>query len=255
MRLALEQAARAAELGEVPVGAVLVRDGVVVAQAYNRRETDKNALAHAELLAIDQACRALGGWRLFGATLYVTLEPCPMCTGAIINARIDHVVYGAGDQKAGSCGSVVDLTQYPYNHKPKLTGGVLEQECAEMLSRFFQQLRQKKKQRADAAKNNGNPTEEGGVVLNEKLYEFDAVIQKVPEIDGAYVEVPFDVKEEFGKGRVPVFATFDGEQYKGSLVRMGTPGHILGVRKEIRKKIGKQPGDTVHVTLREREPK
>lgn len=89
--------------------------------------------------------------------------------------------------------------------------------------------------------------------MNEKVYEFDAVIQKVSEIDGAYVEVPFDVKEEFGKGRVAVLATFDGETYKGSLVRMGTPGHILGVRKEIRKKIKKQPGDTVHVTLRERE--
>lgn len=144
MYLALEQAQKAANLGEVPVGAVIVRDGQVIATAHNRREMDKNALAHAELLAIHQACTALRGWRLFGCTLFVTLEPCPMCTGAIINSRIDRVVYGARDGKAGSCGSVLDLTSYPFNHKPKLEGGVLEQECSAILSDFFQQLRQKK---------------------------------------------------------------------------------------------------------------
>lgn len=253
MRLALEQAARAAELGEVPVGAVIVRDGQVIAQACNRRETDKNALAHAELLAIDEACRKLGGWRLFGATLFVTLEPCPMCTGAIINSRIDRVVYGARDAKAGSCGSVVDLTGFPYNHKPELVGGVLAEECAGILSSFFKKLRLQRKREKEKNADSGLSAAQGGNRLNEKTYEFDAVIQKVPDIDGAYVEIPFDVKEEFGKGRVPVIAYFDGEKYKGSIVRMGTPCHILGVRKEIRKKIGKQPGDTVHVSLRERE--
>ena len=144
MELAIEQAKIAASLGEVPVGAVIVKNGEIVATAYNRRELDKNALAHAELLAIDRACSRLGGWRLFGCTLYVTLEPCPMCTGAIINARIVRVVYGAVDPKAGSCESVVQLTEFPYNHKPVLEGGLLQQECSQLLSSFFQQLRNKK---------------------------------------------------------------------------------------------------------------
>lgn len=141
MRMALTLAAQAAELGEAPVGALVVRDGVVVGTGFNRRETGKNALAHAELIAIDEACRTLGGWRLFGCELYVTLEPCPMCAGAIINSRIDRVIYGAYDKKAGSCGSVVNLFELPYNHFPKAVGGVLEQECAEILSTFFKKLR------------------------------------------------------------------------------------------------------------------
>ena len=144
MELAIEQAKIAASLGEVPVGAVIVKNDSVIATAYNRRELDKNALAHAELLAIDRACKRLGGWRLFGCTLYVTLEPCPMCTGAIINSRIDRIVYGAIDPKAGSCESVIHLTELPYNHKPVLEGGLLRQECSKLLSDFFQQLRNKK---------------------------------------------------------------------------------------------------------------
>ncbi len=122
MELAIEQAKIAASLGEVPVGAVIVKNDSIVATAYNRRELDKNALAHAELLAIDRACKRLGGWRLFGCTLYVTLEPCPMCTGAIINSRIDRVVYGALDPKAGSCESVIPLTEFPYNHTVLFVG-------------------------------------------------------------------------------------------------------------------------------------
>ena len=129
MRLALALAAEAAAEGEVPVGAVIVRDGAVVGTGRNRRETARSALAHAEIEAIADACRRLGGWRLFGSTLYVTLEPCPMCAGAIINARIDRVVYGARDSKAGSCGSVTDLFVLPYNHKPAAEGGLLEGEC------------------------------------------------------------------------------------------------------------------------------
>ena len=113
MGLALQQAQKAAALGEVPVGAVVVREGAVIATGYNRREIDRNALAHAELLAIDAACKRLGGWRLFGCTLYVTLEPCAMCMGAAINARIDRIVYGACDPKAGSCGSLVAVS---YTH-------------------------------------------------------------------------------------------------------------------------------------------
>ena len=145
MGLALQQAQKAAALGEVPVGAVVVREGTVISTGYNRREIDQNALAHAELLAIDAACKRLGGWRLFGCTLYVTLEPCAMCMGAAINARIDRVVYGASDKKAGSCGSLVDLAALPYNHRPQWVGGVREPECAALLSDFFQRLREQKK--------------------------------------------------------------------------------------------------------------
>ena len=115
MRQALELAKKAAEEGEVPVGAVVVKDGVVVATGRNRREKGKNALYHAELEAIDNACKALGGWRLWQCELYVTLEPCPMCTGAIINAHIDTVVYGCDDQRAGCCGTAADLFALPYS--------------------------------------------------------------------------------------------------------------------------------------------
>ena len=141
MSLALDQARLAASLGETPIGAVLVWEGQVVASAYNRRELDRLATAHAELLAINEACRMLGGWRLHKATLYVTLEPCPMCAGAIINARIKRVVYGASDRKAGCCGSVLDLFREPFNHHPEVTGGVLAEESAALLSHFFKQLR------------------------------------------------------------------------------------------------------------------
>ena len=148
MDKALALAREALEDGEVPVGCVIVRRGVIVGQGRNRRETDKSALAHAEVEAIRQACAALGGWRLWECTLYVTLEPCPMCAGAIINARIPRVVYGARDAKAGSCGSVVDLFSLPYNHKPQVEQGLLEEECGAVLSRFFRDLRARRRQSA-----------------------------------------------------------------------------------------------------------
>ncbi|MBQ4101231.1 MAG: tRNA adenosine(34) deaminase TadA, partial [Oscillospiraceae bacterium] len=137
MTLALDEAKKASDIGEVPVGTVIVRDGEVVACAYNRRECDKNALSHAEVLAISKACEKLGGWRLHQCELYVTLEPCPMCTGAIINSRIKRVVFGASDKKAGCMGSIVNLTEYPFNHKPEIVGGVLADESAQLLSDFF----------------------------------------------------------------------------------------------------------------------
>lgn len=143
MKEALLCAQTSAENGEVPVGAVIVKDGQIISRGHNRRETGKNALYHAELEAIDGACKALGGWRLWQCELYVTLEPCPMCAGAIINARIKRVVFGARDKKAGSCGSVVNLYELPYNHRPQLSGGVLEDECAAVLREFFQKLRNK----------------------------------------------------------------------------------------------------------------
>ena len=133
MNLALQEARKAQALGEVPVGAVMVRGDQVVGRGYNRREVDQDALAHAEVLAIAEACRALGSWRLDDCTLYVTLEPCPMCAGAILNARVKRVVYGASDPKAGSVGSLIHLFELPFNHRPAVTTGVLEEQCSQML--------------------------------------------------------------------------------------------------------------------------
>ncbi len=144
MREALILAAEAAAEGEVPVGAVVVQDDRVVGRGRNRREMGKNALAHAEIEAIHEACQTLGGWRLPRCELYVTLEPCPMCAGAIINSRIERVYFGAFDSKAGSCGSVVNLFSLPYNSQPECVGGILQEECAAQLSAFFQNLRKKK---------------------------------------------------------------------------------------------------------------
>lgn len=143
MKKAIECANKAAEIGEAPIGAVIVKDGIIISRAYNKREIKKNALYHAEILAIDKACKKLGGWRLPGCTLYVTLEPCPMCAGAIINSRIERVVFGAFDSKAGSCGSVIDLFSLPYNHKPIVTTGILQNECSHLLTDFFKKLRNK----------------------------------------------------------------------------------------------------------------
>lgn len=145
MKRALELAEISALEGEVPVGAVVVKDGEIVGEGRNRRELGKNALYHAELEAIDNACKRLGGWRLWQCDLYVTLEPCPMCAGAIINSRIKTVYFGARDSKAGSFGSVVNFNDIPYNHKPQLVGGVMEQECSDILSDFFKNLRQRKR--------------------------------------------------------------------------------------------------------------
>ena len=149
MRLALEEAEKAAQEGETPVGAVIVRNGEVIATARNRRELGKNALYHAELSAIDLACRKLGGWRLWECELYVTLEPCPMCAGAAINARLRRVVYGASDAKAGSCGSRINLFELGYNHRPECVCGVLAEESTALLKHFFAELRQRKKNMGD----------------------------------------------------------------------------------------------------------
>jgi len=141
MDVALELAREAMADGEVPVGCVIVRDGQIVGRGRNRRETGKTALGHAEVEAIADACRNLGGWRLWDCTLYVTLEPCPMCAGAIINARIPKVVCGARDSKCGACGSVCDLFQMDFNHHPSITYGVREAESAVLLQQFFADLR------------------------------------------------------------------------------------------------------------------
>lgn len=145
MQKALELAKISAAEGEVPVGAIIVKGDEIVGTGRNRREYGKNALYHAEIEAIDNACKTLGGWRLWECDMYVTLEPCPMCAGAIINSRIKTVYYGASDLKAGSFGSVVDFNSLPYNHKPEIVSGVMQDETREMLSDFFKGLREKKK--------------------------------------------------------------------------------------------------------------
>jgi tRNA(adenine34) deaminase len=149
MGLAIEEARKAEALGEVPIGAVIVRDGQVVGRGYNLRETTKDPLAHAELLAIKEASKTMGGWRLIGATLYVTLEPCPMCAGAIVQARLPKIVYGAMDPKAGCAGSLMNLLQEErFNHQVEMMQGVREEECSELLKNFFRSLRERRKKKA-----------------------------------------------------------------------------------------------------------
>ncbi|MBC8536300.1 nucleoside deaminase [Clostridiales bacterium BX7] len=141
MKQAINKAGQALATGDVPIGAVVVRDGEIIAAACNEKERCGDALRHAELLALERAAAAIGDWRLSDCTLYVTLEPCPMCAGAIINARVGALVYGAADEKAGACGSVCNLFAMPLNHAPAVTRGVRERECAELLERFFETLR------------------------------------------------------------------------------------------------------------------
>lgn len=155
MRLALEEAQKAYEKEEVPIGAVLVdEDGAVVARGHNMRENWHDATAHAELIAIQQACKDLERWRLSGLTLYVTIEPCPMCAGAIVMSRVDRVVYGSTDAKAGACESVFNIPGNPtLNHRPEITAGILQQECADIMKRFFKMRREQRK----AAKKKPSP--------------------------------------------------------------------------------------------------
>ncbi|WP_223811994.1 tRNA adenosine(34) deaminase TadA [Geobacillus sp. 46C-IIa] len=146
MKLAIEEAKKAEQIGEVPIGAVIVQDGRVIARAHNLRETEQRAIAHAEILAIDEACQAIGSWRLERATLYVTLEPCAMCAGAIVLSRIERVVFGASDPKGGCAGTLMNLLQESrFNHQADVTSGVLASECGSLLSDFFRRLREQKK--------------------------------------------------------------------------------------------------------------
>lgn len=143
MRRAMELAREAEKIDEVPVGALIVRDGEIIAEAYNTRENSKCATHHAEILAIERACSALGGWRLPGVTLYVTMEPCVMCAGAIINSRIPRVVYGVPDLRFGAFGSLLNLAEVPLNHTPEIVGGILEEENRELLQSYFKKKREK----------------------------------------------------------------------------------------------------------------
>ncbi|MGY4110079.1 tRNA adenosine(34) deaminase TadA [Aeribacillus sp. SP014] len=155
MTLAIEEAKKAEKIGEVPIGAVLVVDDVVVAKAHNLRETEQRSIAHAEILAIEEACRKLRTWRLENSTLYVTLEPCPMCAGAIVMSRIERVVFGAFDPKAGCAGTLMNLLNEPrFNHQTEVISGVKQEQCSEMLTCFFQKLREEKKRLKMKNKNN-----------------------------------------------------------------------------------------------------
>ncbi len=146
MRLAIDEALKAKDKLEVPIGAVIVQNDEVVASAYNLRETEQRSVAHAELLAIDEACKKLGTWRLEDATLYVTLEPCPMCAGAIVLSRVKRVVFGAYDPKGGCAGTLLNLLEFEkFNHQAEVVGGMLEEECGNLLTTFFRELRQRKK--------------------------------------------------------------------------------------------------------------
>lgn len=146
MRLAIDEALKAKDKLEVPIGAVIVQNDEVIASAYNLRETEQRSVAHAELLAIDEACKKLGTWRLEDATLYVTLEPCPMCAGAIILSRVKRVVFGAYDPKGGCAGTLLNLLEFEkFNHQAEVVGGMLEEECGSLLTTFFRELRQRKK--------------------------------------------------------------------------------------------------------------
>ena len=144
MTIALSEATVGAAMGEVPVGAVIVKDGEIIASTHNLRENGGGASAHAELLAINEACERLGSWRLSGCELYVTLEPCPMCAGAIINSRLDRVIFGAKDPRMGALGSVIDLNNYPLGHKVEVRAGVLAEESLELLRDFFRDMREGK---------------------------------------------------------------------------------------------------------------
>ncbi len=158
MALALEEARAAAREGEAPVGAVVVVDGEVVTRGRNRREADHDPTAHAELLAVREAAARLGRWRLSGATVYVTLEPCPMCAGALILARVDRVVFGAYDPKAGACGSVVDLFETGrFNHRPDLVGGVMAETCGRVLTEFFEERRGQQQNKSNRSGSASSP--------------------------------------------------------------------------------------------------
>lgn len=146
MNIAIEEAMKAAEIGEVPVGAVIVKDGEVIARGYNRVEIDNDATAHAELIAIKEASKKLGVWRLSGCTLYVTLEPCAMCAGAMVHSRINKLIVGTDDYKRGCAGTVIDLLNFePFNHKVEVIKGVLAYKCSQILSGFFENLRRSRK--------------------------------------------------------------------------------------------------------------
>ncbi len=191
MKAALKLAKKSADEGEVPVGCVIVCDGEIVGRGRNRRESKKTALSHAELEAIAKACKKLGGWRLQRCDMYVTLEPCPMCAGAIINSRIKTVYYGADDDKAGACGSVLNLFEAGFNHKPQTVRGLLQDDCRTVLQDFFKALRERQKQAKMIRKqaNRDSLRRIPGVGDDMEQHLNSVGIEKIPDLIGTSPDV------------------------------------------------------------------
>jgi len=238
MKRALLCAKKAAALGEVPVGAVVVLDGKVIATGYNRRETGKNALLHAEMIALQRACRKVEGWRLEECDLYVTLEPCPMCAGALINARIRRVYIGAMDEKGGCMGSLCDLTQLPFNHRPEVVRGVLKEECEKILTDFFHRLREKKRP-VRATVTLRSFTQQDVPVLHRYLYpklSLKQISETVADwnslrYEGAYCEFFAVISgEEIPVGYVNLFERSDGRISVGAHIFAGFRGKSYGTQ-------------------------
>lgn len=235
----MDEALRLAELafleGEVPVGAVITIGNKIIGTGRNRREKGKNALHHAEIEAINEACKRLGGWRLWECELYVTLEPCPMCAGAIINARIKNVVFGAYDKKNGACGSVTNLFESGFSYSPSYEGGFMEEECADVLSRFFKDLRKKSEEKKQPKRENNNM---------EKIASFTVDHTKllrgmyISRIDGDVVTYDIrtrrpNVEEVMENGAIHtvehLFATFvRNSEFKDNIIYFGPMGCRTG---------------------------
>lgn len=231
MRQALDLAREAMEAGEVPVGCVVVWEGRVVGRGRNRREENKDALAHAELMAIHEANQTLGGWRLHKADLYVTLEPCAMCAGGIVNARIPRVWYGAEDTRFGACGSALDVFSAPLNHRPQVTGGILAEESLALMQQFFQRLREKRKKPASPCCG-----ETKGDILMEFQYEDNRIF--LPDGKGGVLaEITFPV----GGDGLPVI---DHTYVSGSLRGQGVAGKLMEAAVTALRASGRQ----AHVT-------
>ena len=259
MEIAMELAEEAAAEGETPVGAVVVRkDGLIAGKGKNLREKGRNALCHAEIIAIDQACRSLGGWRLHGCTLYVTLEPCPMCAGAIINSRIDRVVFAASDPKAGSAGSIANLFDMNYNHKPEVVSGIMESESKALLKEFFSELR-RKKQKMSGIKmvevKSGPQIESVAAMADEIWHEWFPSIISESQID--YMLEKFQsagaVKEQLENEGYRYFIIMNGGDYIGyTAIRPDSDGRLflskIYIKKEHR---GKGFGRAVFEFLKE----
>lgn len=244
MAMALELAREAAAEGETPVGAVVVRkDGLIAGKGRNRREKNRNALCHAEIEAVNEACKTLGGWRLSGCTMYVTLEPCPMCAGAIINSRIDRVVYAAHDSKAGSAGSVVNLFGLGYNHKPQLETGVMHAESEALLKEFFETLRRKRKMfRTKLVEvKTAEQVKSVAALADEIWHEWFPGIISAEQID--YMVEKFQsekaVTEQFEKGGYRYYLILKGSTYIGyTAIRGDSDGRLflskIYIKKEYR---------------------
>lgn len=247
MSIAIELARKAASEGETPVGAVVVRnDGFIAGKGRNSRERDRNALCHAEIAAIDEACRTLGGWRLCGCTIYVTLEPCPMCAGAIINSRLDKLVFAAADPRSGSAGSVADIFGLGYDHRPEIVPGIMEKECKELLKDFFGELRRKNRKMSGIKTVEVKTSEQVkkvAAMADEIWHEWFPSIISVEQID--YMLDKFQsesaIENQLKNENYRYFIVMKGGEYVGyTAVRPDSDGRLflskIYIKKEHRRK-------------------